>query len=120
MPKKKSKERPFFQHCIIELFNVDRNLLLQESPIRGRVEKFIKRLKEKVVYQTSYNFTPHGTTLIFVLASSHLIVHTWPENNYLHLDLLTCSHSIIRPAVLSKYIKVLFKEKNFEIKIISY
>ena len=29
--------------------------------------------------------------MIYVLTTSHLSVHSWPENSYLHIDLLTCS-----------------------------
>ena len=120
MPKKRfNKKRPFFQHYVIELFNVDRNLLIKDTSVSNYIKKFIEKLKEKVVYSTSYNFTPYGTTLIFVLRSSHLIVHTWPASNYLHIDFLTCFNPV-QPTILSEYIKSLFKIKDFKIKLISY
>mgnify|MGYP000082255320 FL=1 len=35
-------------------------------------------------------FSPHGVTGIFLLQESHLSAHSWPEKNYLALDLFSC------------------------------
>ena len=37
------------------------------------------------------NFTPYGRTLAIVLAESHFIIHTWPEDSYMELDIKLCS-----------------------------
>ena len=36
-------------------------------------------------------FKNKGLTITFVLASSNLLIHTWPEHNAVHVDLITCS-----------------------------
>lgn len=35
-------------------------------------------------------FEPQGTTVLVVLAESHLAIHTWPEYRFLHLSMVTC------------------------------
>lgn len=35
-------------------------------------------------------FQPHGATVVLVLAESHLVVSTWPEDELAHVDLFTC------------------------------
>jgi len=30
-------------------------------------------------------------TGVFIVAESHLIIHTWPERNLVHLDIFFCS-----------------------------
>jgi S-adenosylmethionine decarboxylase proenzyme len=37
-----------------------------------------------------HEFTPNGITVIYLLSESHISVHTFPERNYLALDLYTC------------------------------
>lgn len=35
-------------------------------------------------------FSPHGVTGIAIIAESHISIHTWPEHNYLAVDIFTC------------------------------
>lgn len=41
-------------------------------------------------YQT-HQFEPYGVTMLFLLAESHLSIHTWPENNCLSMDVHSCA-----------------------------
>ena len=43
-------------------------------------------------------FDPQGGTAIAMLAESHLAVHTWPERDYVAIDVFTCG-STVRPDV---------------------
>ena len=52
-------------------------------------------------------------TLSFILASSNLTVHTWPELNAVHIDLITCS-PIFNKDVLYTTISELFETKKVE------
>lgn len=53
-------------------------------------ELIIKRLDLTVVDKSYHKFSPAGITLVYILAQSHLILHTWPEHHLLHLDLFSC------------------------------
>jgi S-adenosylmethionine decarboxylase len=37
-----------------------------------------------------HEFTPEGITGVIVLAESHIAVHTWPEIEYMAVDVFTC------------------------------
>ena len=41
-------------------------------------------------------FEPRGATAIALLAESHLAIHTWPEGDYLAIDIFTCG-TALRP-----------------------
>jgi len=38
-----------------------------------------------------HRFTPQGITAIAILSESHAIIHTWPEENHLSMDVYVCS-----------------------------
>lgn len=46
-----------------------------------------------VVGDTFYQFPEGGVTGIVLLAESHVAIHTWPEKNYLTLDIYVCNVS---------------------------
>ena len=53
------------------------------------------------VLDTSHVIFPNGAiTLVFILAESHLSIHTWPEENLIAIDLFSCG-AIDGEAVIS-------------------
>ena len=66
-----------------------------------------------------YNFTPYGTTIAFILSSSHLIVHTWSENNYLHIDLFCCK-KLISVNEIKELLKESFQTNEVLVRTVNY
>lgn len=53
----------------------------------------IKKANMNIVAEKFYSFgDDFGDTWVFVLAESHLAVHTYPEYNYFSVDVYTCGH----------------------------
>jgi S-adenosylmethionine decarboxylase len=44
-----------------------------------------------ILGELTHHFEPYGWTGIFLLAESHLALHTFPENNRTYLELASCS-----------------------------
>ena len=87
--------------------------MLDLSGIENKLALSVKQTKLKVVKKTNFNFGPfRGATYCFILAQSHLIVHTWPENDVITFDLFTCGD---RQSALEA-IKNISKFTNGEIK----
>ena len=85
---------------------------LDESPafIRNATQKIINNLDLKVVRKTSHLFYPKGVTLVYILSESHLVIHTWPELNTVHIDLVTCSYRSVNEFKTS--INLAFSKEN--------
>ena len=45
------------------------------------------------VGDTFHQFDPHGVTGVVLLAESHLAIHTWPEINFVSIDVYVCNLS---------------------------
>ena len=56
------------------------------------IETAITHSRMTVVDHVSHAFTPQGLTAIWLLAESHVSVHTYPEKGYIALDIYTCGN----------------------------
>ena len=84
-----------------EIKNILRNAALaaQSTPIKFSVHKF----------------SPHGITGLVLLAESHISIHSWPEIQYLAIDIFTCGKDS-KPHLALKYLKKAFRPKKVEIQ----
>lgn len=55
-------------------------------------------------------FSPQGLTGVLVLAESHIIISTWPENRFACLDILLCNDTMDPEIVWSKIEPILAPE----------
>ncbi len=71
--------------CSAVISQVDR---LQEILVEAA-----KRANAQVWSVSFHKFPPHGVSGVVVISESHLSVQTWPEVNYMALDIYTCGES---------------------------
>jgi spermidine synthase len=69
-----------------------------------------------VIKKSSHDFKPFGQTIVFILGESHFSLHTYPEHNYITLDLYICNmevdlHSILEMVV--EKLDILHIERKF-------
>lgn len=53
-------------------------------------DAIIRKLELTVVNKVHHSFSPIGETLVYILSESHFALHTWPEYNVIHVDLVSC------------------------------
>lgn len=112
------KGRPYFRHFVVEANNnsVDLDSI---DWIDDRLNSFLDKLGIQKVKKINHKFSPQGISLVCILNSSHIAVHTWPENNYLHIDLVTCSKNS-KLNNIKEISKFMFGEKNTVITELKY
>jgi S-adenosylmethionine decarboxylase len=64
-----------------------------------------------------HKFNPHGLTGILLLAESHIAFHSWPEFNYLAIDIFSCGKNT-EPKRALNYLKKTLKPKKTKLSII--
>jgi len=79
------------KHMICDIKNI-KNLDLLNNP-----EKILELLdiicyvnNYPILQKSSHEFEPQGFTAIYLLSESHISIHTFPENNYVAIDIYTC------------------------------
>jgi len=61
--------------------------------IKRRSLDILKNAKIEVLKSTLVKFPVNkGATIIFILADSHLALHTWPEKKLVNFDLFLCNY----------------------------
>jgi len=113
---KLNTEREKFSHYIIEIFDFKD---IFNKDVTNKALELIKKLNLKVVKSATHNYVPHGATTMFILSSSHLIIHTWPEYDYAHIDLFSCSNAKTEEEIHT-IIQESFKHANAKIKKMNY
>lgn len=61
------------------------------STLRSFIRALIQELDTELRQFTQEKFEPQGTTVIAIIAESHISVHTFPENDILTLDIFCCN-----------------------------
>lgn len=82
---------PYVDHYVFKIKNVSSDLIGSKKALLKAAGDFCNRHKLKVVDTHVTKFKGKGLSITFILASSNLLIHTWPEHNALHIDLVTCS-----------------------------
>jgi len=86
--KKRSNEIGF--QVIIDFFYCDKTIIYDNKKVLQIIEQIISQMSITVVNKVIHEFEGQGLTACFVLKESHLIIHTWPESQFLSLDMYTC------------------------------
>ena len=60
-------------------------------------------------------FLPQGITGVVLLAESHISIHSWPEYDYLAMDIFTCGDKSMPDKALD-YLRKEFKPERVEVK----
>lgn len=61
-----------------------------------RVERILDGVRREltVLREVVHRFEPQGTTVVFVLSESHFALHTYPEADYLSIDVYVCNAAV--------------------------
>lgn len=105
------------KHLILEVYDVNYDLLNTINPLADVMEEGIQRAKMTILNKFTHQFEPHGLTLIFSLAESHVSVHTFPEMNSLTADAYTCGEG--NPRIIIVKLLQYFNSENYRLRELS-
>lgn len=76
-------------HLICDIHNIQKNYTYED--LYDMMEWIVCLLDVKILNTVSYRFNmEQSCTILMLLAESHLSIHTYPEMDYIALDLYTC------------------------------
>lgn len=124
IPQKKSSRKSHFATLGVRQKYVGIHLMADfwygkiiEDP--KRIEKIlikaVKKSKNIPLKTIIHKFLPQGITGVVLLVESHIAIHTWPEFNYVAIDIYTCGNKTA-PQKALEYLKKEFQPKEVKIK----
>jgi len=79
------------KHMICDIKNIKNHVLLTNiSKIKEVLDMICEKYHYTVLKRVEHIFEPEGLTILYLLSESHISIHTFPEKNYLALDIYTC------------------------------
>jgi len=89
---------------MFDLFGCNFDQLENTDYIIEMLEKLAEILDTTIVTKASHKFHPQGFSGVLIISESHITIHTWPEDNYVGIDIFTCSKSFDSDKVVT-YLK---------------
>ena len=83
--------KPDGHHFLIEFFGCDEKQINSVDFWKKELVSSIEGTEMQALHDFFYEFEPQGVTGFVLLSSSHISIHTWPENGYVACDVFTCS-----------------------------
>lgn len=114
----KSKGR----HLIVDAHEVESGLLKNKKAMKRLLEEMAARLgmrifREPIIGEIhSPNYPTTGLSGFVILYESHISFHTWPEKNYVAIDVYSCRDFITKEVV--KYLKEYLGTKHMKVRSI--
>jgi S-adenosylmethionine decarboxylase len=79
------------KHMICDIKDIRNKSLLHDlEGIKTLLDTICKHNDFSILEKVEYKFHPEGLTLLYLLSESHISIHTFPERDYIALDLYTC------------------------------
>ena len=80
-------------HVLAQFWGVDPALADDITRLRSILSKALASAGATVCGMIDKRFTPHGVTVLALLAESHASIHSYPERGAMFVDVFTCGDS---------------------------
>ncbi len=105
-------------HLLVELFGVKSELISKKKDVKKVLDRAISKSKLKAISCLYHQFKPFGVSCVYLLKSSHVSFHSWPEKSYVALDVFSCDKNEKKVFEFFKVVKDGFKPKRIIKKVI--
>ena len=100
-------------HLIIEFWGG--KIIESVKEIKRILITAAKKSKNVPLSVKIHKFLPRGITGFILLAESHISIHTWPEINYVAIDIFSCGKNS-QPYKGLEYLKNIFRPKKIKVE----
>jgi len=105
------------KHAIAMFWKCDvpRDELNDASLLTTHFRNALELCQTTIIKMDHHEFEPEGITIIAILADSHAILHTWPKESFVMVEIFTCGKRSSSIAGINHLINV-FKPKVHDVQ----
>lgn len=81
------------KHLAAKLSGCDVQLLNDEEMLITILDEVSSAVKMTVIQRAIHRFKPQGVSIVYLLAESHISLHTWPECGVADLEIVSCNEA---------------------------
>lgn len=99
-----------------EIFNYQEWLNTTETKkLTSLMQNILQQAGFSILNYIDHNYSPYGYTGVWLLAESHLAIHTFPEENKTYIELSSCSKEKYNnfKKLLTTYLSKMPVNRNF-------
>jgi len=100
-------------HMIAEFWNG--KVIENEKELKEILIKAVKKANCIPLKTVIHKFKPQGITGVVLLAESHIALHSWPEYDYIAIDIFTCGDRAVPKKALD-YLNTVLNPKKVDIQ----
>ena len=82
------------EQLLLDLYGCDSAALDDEDAVRQLSHRIVNCVGATILHEFVHGFDPVGITYVAILSTSHLAIHTWPENGCAAIDVFSCATGI--------------------------
>lgn len=82
------------RHILLDCYGVSFDTLDDLSLLSYYMVNALDECGATIVDMNFKKFEPHGVTILYLLAESHLSIHTYPEHGFCAIDCYTCGEDV--------------------------
>lgn len=106
------------KHYIVELTECNPAKISKADVVEKTLVGAVEAAGATYISHEVFQFTPIGVSGIVLIAESHFSLHTWPERQYVALDIFTCGEQM-RPDDAIFAFKKAFEAESVRVKVLS-
>lgn len=103
-------------HCIWDVFGCTAEDISYVDRIKSYLNELVDTIHLSKISESYKQFEPVGVTGFILLEESHISIHTWPENNFVAIDVFSCKK--FDENKLTDKINELFKTNDISLHIV--
>lgn len=104
------------QHGLLDLYGVEQTIARDQARISEYLIEAANIAQATILKSHFHSFGGHGgVTGVLLLSESHMSIHTWPEYNFVAIDIFMCGQHQIEPAV--SYLQKVFAPEKVDFQL---
>lgn len=100
---------------LIDIYKCDYNKMEDIEYIKDMMIELASILNTNIRKIAFEKFEPYGISGVLIISESHITIHTWPEYNYVGIDIFTCSKKVEYDTAI-KYLLKKLGTVEYEVK----